>query len=343
MYKIYKTPIAGFDPSQAYPQGVLAVNSNYRVTMGYVDSNKTINLTVDKLVKPDLNSAVDAPITYTTVATRAFTPADFVQYTDNMAWIVEFDAETETINNPFNVLSYTQTLIDSSTSHQNIWREIQARQSEKLFPCFQVESFYKTVTDFSASVLTFHVIEDGTPKATVIDSATTPAPVEMVAPDRIKDIIQNYFTHIVYQILDSSGNVLTDTQHIPLSDIGTFTAPGADPKKVAGDQFAVSLPAAAEYKIRVIYSNGLTDKTLSAQFDVNCINGVPSKTRLNSGLRKGQTSPDFTYLGPNNFPSRFAGYEDVIIDNKLSAGDYIKFKLDCGPQLTYSELAITLV
>jgi hypothetical protein len=343
MYKIYKTPIVGFDPSQtSYPQGVLAVNSNYRVTMGYVDSTKTINLTVDKLVKPDLNSAVDAPITYTTVATRAFTPADFVQYTDNMAWIVEFDAETETINDPFNVLSYTQTLINSSTSHHTIWSDIQARQSEKLFPCFQIESFYGTVTDFSASVLTFHVIEDGSPHATVIDSATTPAPVEMSTKDRIKDIAMNYIVNIIFQILDANNNVVTT--EVPLSMVpSTFVMPGVDPQKFAGGQFAISLPTNPEYKFRVVYQSGIPDKTLPVTFDINCVNGTPSKTRLTSGVRTGQVAPDFTYLGLNNLPSRFAGYEDVIVDNKLSAGDFIKFKLNCGPQLTFAELMITLV
>lgn len=340
MYKIYKTQITGFD-LEGYEETIIGVNSNYRVTMGYNDTEKKISVKVDKLVKPDLTRDEDAEISYVTVDSKNFVPADFIQYSDNMAWVVEFDADQEKILAPFNVLAYTKTLIDSSSTHQDIWKMIKERHSGRQFPCFHLESFYKKVTDFSASVLTFHTTgADGSPDTTIIEAGTTPAPVEMATQDRIKDIQSNYVTNIIFQILDSDGNVVTNKQ--PTSIFGNAFDADAKYAKTRGNQFHIDLAAASEYKIRVNYITGYTDKTISAQFDVNCINGVPSKTRLISGKRTGQTT-DLSYLGATNATAKFAGYEDVIIDNKLSAGDFIKFKLDCGDQITYAELMINLV
>lgn len=345
MYKLIKTKITGFDDREDSPIGV---NSNYRTTMGYNSSTETISVKVEKITRPDLTRNDDVELSYTTVDEKVFTKADFVQPKDLMAWVVDFDVITEKILPPFDVYAYTSTIATGSLFHRVMWRKIKERySSEKLLPLFALDSFYKEATDFDLCTLQFHIADV---EGSVSDTILTNADVEeMTQAEKI--FFQNSIvdTHVSYVIHDSNDELLSSPaptitsqyQQVPLAK-----RVDAEEGAMGGDQFRVSLPNNSSYKIKVIFSRGISNKQVSNTFDVSCINGTVNKTRLSSGIKDGGPTafPGFIRPGVDGTTPRFCGVENITLSTTdLSAGDFVKLKLSVGDFYSYSELWIDII
>lgn len=333
MLKLLRLEITGIESETE--SASFGHNANYRATMGYDQQTETINVTVDKIVKPDLTREDDVEVNYVTVDERNFKSTDFVKLTDNMAWVVDFDVTTEKITSPLDIWKYTSEFKSSDYTHTKALRTIKQRYSENFTPLFLLYDFYKNSEGFSTATLVFQTMENGERSATVITNDNVEAVNSKAA---LTSIISNQ-THVFYEILDESGNVVNANITPVLEGLN----PGFE--KVRGDYFTTELPNQTNYKIRVNYTRGLSDKDLPNRFDVRCINAVSSKDRLITGLN-GKSTPDYSHLGngyQDHLDTKFAGYDIINLTCSLEAGDYIKFKLDCGSQETYSELQINLV
>lgn len=359
MLRICKTPILGYDGSG---DGKLGINDNYKATMGYNEGTNTIDVKIEKLVRPELTRSEEVDITYEVVAERSFKDTDFLKPTDNMMWVVEFDVQTETIKDPFNLLEWTKKFAAyDEVAHLNVYRYLGERYSTELLPLFVLEDFYKQTTGFETASLTYHVCD-----STVISPTTWTRhgviPMTTVEELSYQDCIAfaaSRRTNIFFDVLNSDGTVNTDVEVIPVisnrqdfivkENTGNVAA-----FKVIGNHYLVNLPKADRYNIRVNYINMLRDKKIQSRFDVRCINGVSSKDRLYSGIKPNQETIDYSYLGADvqsfvnsnlygfDF-SKFNGYDTLNITNSLDVGDQIMLKIDCGDQTSYAQLVINLV
>lgn len=371
MLRICKTPILGYEANEVIHYGV---NYNYRTVMGYDQETKTIHARVEKVVKPDLTRDENVEVSYVTVDEREFTEKDFLKPTDNMMWVVDFDVESEKIKDPLDVLEYTkQFAAYDENAHLNVYMYIDKRfSSNTLLPLFAIEDFYKQTTGFATAIITYYVND------TTIISPTTWTQQDEVPKTVVKEVSfreKNSWnatmrTNVFFEILNQDGSVNADVDVTPTLDIRTdyydnsVDSPAQAVANILGNQFEVTLPKSDLYKVRVNYFNMVKNKDLSVRFDVRCINGISSKDRLNSGIKAGQTAPDYTPIsaaveqfinsidthlegnteGFMNFDyTKFAGYDTLSISNLLEAGDSIRLKLDCGGQSSYAELVIHLV
>lgn len=340
MQKLIKTKITGFDTLEDSPIGI---NPNYRTTMGYDSATQTIEVKVEKLIKPELTRE-EAEISYEIVDEKKYTKADFVQTKDDMAWQIDFDVQSEKILEPLDVYAYTATIASGSLFHRVMWRKIKERySSETLLPLFTVDSFYKDYPDFGLSTLQFHVADiEGTASDTILKNDNVE---EMTQAEKISYINDNVSTHVFYEVFDENDNLLSsiiNPSEYPQQALSARE--NAPTKSKGGNQYRVSLPNSAVYKVKVIFYGDHKDKTASAIFAVNTINALSSKDRLISGIKPNAPT---TYAGIDRLDpygnSRFAGSETLKLTSSLDAGDYIKLKLSVGDFYSYSELWIDVI
>jgi hypothetical protein len=344
MYKLIKTKITGFDDREDSPIGV---NANYRTTMGYDSATETIDVKVEKVIRPDLTREEATEIQYELVDERSFIKADFNQTKDNMAWQVDFDVKTEKILEPLDVYAYTSTIATGSLFHRVMWRKIKERYSDQLLPLFTVDSFYKEAEGFSLCTLQFYVADtEGSVSDTILNNSNVEL---MTQAEKIFHQASNVDTKVSYVIYDSNDQLLSSpapTITSPHKQDALSERPGVDPIAISGNQFRVSLPNSSSYKIKAIFSRGITDKQVSNTFDVTCINGVVNKTRLTSGFKEGGPTsfPGFVRPGVDGTTPRFCGVENLTLTTTdLSAGDFVKLKLSVGDFYSYSELWIDII
>jgi hypothetical protein len=340
MYKLIKTKITGFDNLEDSPIGL---NANYKATMGYDSATETINVKVEKIIRPDLTRDEEVEVSYQIVDEKSFAKADFVQTKENMAWQVDFDVQSEKITTPLDVYAYTSTIATGSLFHRVMWRKVKERySSETLLPLLTVDSFYKEAEGFDLCTLQFHVADNpGELSDTVITNADVE---EMTQAEKISYVLDMINTHVFYEIYDENDNLLSSILNPSDHSQQAVAAREGEPIKAkGGNQYRVALPNASVYKVKVVFYRDVADKVLSNQFDVSCVNAISSKSRVSSGLKDGQTSyPGFVRPGTDG-NSRFAGFETVKLTASLDSGDYIKLKLSLGDFYSYSELWIDII
>lgn len=350
MYKLIKTKITGLE---GRPESEIGLNANYRTTMGWNETSQTINVKVEKIVRPDLTRGEDVEYSFEEVDQRTFTIDDFPMNKDLKAWVVDFDVLTGKIKDPFDVYAYTSTIISGSNFHRVMWRNIQARYNTNLIPCFTVDKFYKSDATFSSAVLQFHYAETSDIVSnTIIENSDAE---EMTQIQKIVYVSRSTNVGMLYEVLDSEDNVissnmdLTKIQQESLDGlvknpdnnelVAGISYENNDSKK-RGNRYKVSLPNSSLYKIRVVFVAAFPNKSLPVSFEVSCVNGTPNKTRVISGLKDGETSADFNR--PNIQPNKYCGQEIVKVNTDLNSGDFFKLKLSCGDFYSYSELWVEI-
>lgn len=344
MYKIIKTKITGFDDRE---DSSIGVNVNYRATMGYDSVSQTINVKVEKVVRPDLTRDESPTVEYEIIDERSFTKADFNQTKDNMAWQVDFDVKTEKILAPLDVYAYTSTIATGSLFHRVMWRKIKERYNENLLPLFTLDSFYKEAEGFSLSTLQFYVADvEGTASDTIISNQDAEL---MTQAEKLFFLASIVDTRVSYEIYDSNDQLLSSpiaSKNPQYQQTALAKRPDAAESDMGGNQFKVSLPNASSYKIKVIFSRGILNKQVSNIFDVTCINAISNKSRLFSGIKDGgpTSHPGFTRPSVDGSTPRFCGLENLTLTTTdLAAGDFIKLKLSVGDFYSYSELWIDII
>jgi hypothetical protein len=321
--------------------------------MGWNESSQTINVKVEKIVRPDLTRDEDVEFSFEEVDQRTFTIDDFSMNKDLKAWVVDFDVETGKIKDPFDVYSYTSTIVSGANFHRVMWRNIQARYNANLIPCFTVDKFYKSDATFSSAVLQFHYAETSDNISnTIIENSDAE---EMTQIQKILYAYRSTNVGILYEILDSEDNVISsnmDSTKIQQESLDGLIKNPDNNEVVAGvsyvnhdsnkrgNRFKVSLPNSSLYKVRVAFFTEFPNKNLQVPFEVTCVNGTPNKTRVTSGLKDGETSADFSR--PNAIPNKYCGQEIIKVNTDLESGDFFKLKLSCGDYYSYSELWVDI-
>lgn len=304
MYKLVKTIILGSDIT-----GAIGINTNYRSTMGYNDTSKTISVKVEKLVKEDLTREESAPITYEVVAEREFAVSDFIRQGDHNSWCVDFDVTTETITDPLNILVWgdEQRAKNPAFRFNDLRAGLTARYSIDLLPLFILKSL-DNIDSFDHSLLTFLVTK---PAETVsaYDTVITNTDVEEMTYEQRSAWFNTEITpHITIQVLDLEDTVVA-------TPFKTNTHPSA----ARDNNYTVTLPVADAYKLRYTFDKPHFGDTPNT-YNVTVINGNVNKNRIVIG----------------------AGTEDLILNSSyLVAGDYTKVKLNIGLLQSFSELWIT--
>jgi hypothetical protein len=309
--------------------------------MGYNSQDNTINVKVEKLIRPDLTREENVEITYETVDERTFSKSDFPQNKDNMAWQVDFDVKTEKIVEPFDVYAYTSTIASGSLFHRVMWRKIKERySSETLLPLFTVDSFYKDAEGFSLSTLQFHVADlEGTVADTII---TNPDVEEMTQAEKIAFVTIILSTSVFYEVYDENDNLISSILNSSPNPQQALSARGGPGHTKGGNQYRASVPNAGTYKVKLIFIRSLENKTISNQFDVSCINAIANKSRVISGVKAGQEIIETEAKGVDGL-TKFAGSENIRLTASLDSGDYIKLKLSVGDFYSYSELWLDII
>jgi hypothetical protein len=335
MYKLIKTKITGFDDIEDSPIGV---NSNYRATMGYDSTNETINVKVEKIIRPELTRDEEVEFSYQIVDEKSFTKADFVQTKENMAWQVDFDVQSEKIVAPLDVYAYTSTIATGSLFHRVMWRKIKERySSDTLLPLFTVDSFYKQAEGFSLSTLQFHVADN---PGQISDTVITNSDVEeMTQAEKISYLFDNINTAVFYEVFDADDNLLSTIVPVPCPypQVAVAAREGDAVRSRGGNQYRTTLPKASSYKVVVFFLRLNHNTTIPCQFDVSCVNGVASKSRVISGLKPGEPT-SYRGVNPRGEFTRFSGSEVIKVNVDLESGDFFKLKLSCGDFYSYSEL-----
>lgn len=337
MYKLIKTKITGFDDREDSPIGL---NSNYRATMGYDSVAKTINVKVEKIIRPDLTRDEEVEVTYETVDERSFSKSDFNQTKENMAWQVDFDVASEKIVDPLDVYAYTSTIANGSLFHRVMWRKIKERYSDNLLPLFTVDSFYKQDPGFDLSVLQFHIADNpGELSDTIITNSDVQ---EMTQAEKIAYVFDNINTAVFYEVYDAEGNLLSSIINPSDYPQTALSAREGDTLRAkGGNQYRTTLPKADSYKITVIFLRNNSNTTISNQFDVSCVNGTPSKSRVYGGIKPGGPTTGFGVKPRGEF-TRFSGSEDIKVSFDLQSGEHFKLKLSSGDFYSYSELWVDI-
>lgn len=292
MFKIIKTPVIAAEGTDK-----IGINSNYRSTIGYNATTKTVSVLVEKLVKEDLTREEDAPVVYEEVASRNFTSSDFLQTTDHMSWFVEFDVETGVISDPIETLEWSKTLPtrNSFFHHGGLQTAYAARYSDALLPLFYINSFNKQLTDFSGSLLQIWHAPN-----TVINATAD----EMTNMEKHAWLRDNVISEVSFEILDSAGAPVTAT---PALQGNTLK-----------NQYSVTLPVADEYTIRHIFTKpnfGGVQNT----YDVVVVNGSSTKNRIVVGEgqsdviinTRGLSAGEFTKVKTNC--GKFFGFSELWI------------------------------
>lgn len=306
MYKLVKTIILGSDVT-----GNIGVNTNYRSTMGYDDTSKTISVKVEKLVKEDLtrDETTTTNITYQVVAEREFTVSDFMRQGDHNSWCVDFDVTTETITEPLNVLVWgdEQRAKNPTLRFNDLRAALTARYSVDLLPLFILKSL-DNIDSFDHSLLTF-LVPKHTETSTLYDTIITNTDVEEMTYERRSEWFNSELTpHIQIEVLDLENNV-----------VATPTKTNNHVSAARDNNYAVTLPVADSYKLRYTFDKPHFADTPNT-YTVTVVNGNVNKNRIVIG----------------------AGTEDIILSSAhLTSGDFTKVKLNIGLFQSFSELWIT--
>jgi hypothetical protein len=330
--------------------------------MGYNEETQEIHVLVENIHLPELGAeSVDlrgehTTATFTTAAERTFTAADFPKTSENMKWMVEFDAETKTIKDPINVYSMTAGKISGSQTARRVPRFIKERWDDKTVPLFSIDSFYKSAEGFDASVLSFFEFTTGNE---LVDDVITNTDIELVnQKEKEFWLIANANTNVHFEVLDQDGKIVSTVIHTTKEEAKATNFVNMIPMNLdtdntvisdtpGGNQYKVSLPVQDMYMVRVIYTRGLQDRTIPCTFEVSCINGVANKSRSIAGLNKNAPafiSFDEQHTTKPEGQKTCSGVDNIrVAVNGLVAGEYTKLKLDLGEFKSYAELWIDLV
>lgn len=292
MFKIIKTPVLAAEGTEK-----IGINSNYRNTIGYNATTKTISVVVEKIVREDLTREEEAPVVYEEVASKNFTPNDFPQTTDHMSWFVEFDVETGKISDPIESLEWSKNLPNRNAffHHGGLQTAYAARYSDVLLPLFYINSFNKELTDFSGSLLQIWQAPN-----TVINATAD----EMTNMEKHAWLRDNVISEVSFEILDSAGVPVTATQSLQGNTLK--------------NQYSVTLPVADEYTIRHIFTKpNFTD--VQNTYEVVVVNGSSTKNRIvvSEGQSdviintRGLAAGDFTKVKTNS--GKFFGFSELWI------------------------------
>jgi hypothetical protein len=369
MYKLFKIPVTGIEGSED-----IGINTSVRSTIGYNAANKTISVLIEKIVLPEIptDESVDLRINHTeatfeTLLEKTFTAEDFPKNKDAVRWVVDYDVTKNEIVGPFNALEYTKNYVTGSSTHREIPKIIKRRYNTNLIPLFTIDSFYKSASDFDASVMTVYTDEQG---LEINDTILTGDLTTAEQTDQAGATSWTYYNlhpAVHYELLDNDGKIISTNLPYTKQEAKAATTypmtvtPGAyDPANPlqpnnGGNRFKVSLPVADYYTVRAAFGTFYPDKTLPISFDVVCINGLSNKSRLvsggfdkekfNSGQETNQNIINYKQqhdvAGSNK---TLCGVDSLrIATNGLVAGDYIKLKLNAGEFYSYSELWIVLI
>lgn len=305
MYKIIKTKILASDVT-----GASGVNTNYRTTMGYNDTSKSISVKVEKLIREELTREEVAPVSYVTVTEREFTVSDFLRQGDHNSWCVDFDVTTETITEPLNLLVFgdAQRIKNPEFKYKDLRSAVTARYSSDLLPLFILKSF-DNIDSFDHSLLTFLVVESE--ETTAYDTVIINSDVEEMNFQQRSDYFDAELTpRIEIQVLDLEDQLVATPTKVVTNN---------RPDSLQHSDYSVTVPVADAYKIRYTFIRKNFQDTTNV-YDVTVINGNVNKNRIVVG----------------------SGTEDIILTSTyLTAGDFTKIKLNVGLYMAFSELWIT--
>lgn len=366
MLKLFKIPVTGITDSD-----VLGVNLKYRTTMGYDDATSSISVLVESVDLPNVGEvAVDlrqpaTTATFTEVAKRVFTVSDFSTNFENMKWVVEFNPETNTITDPIDVYALSASIIVDNKSARKIPEFLSKRWDNTLVPLFALDSIYKNVVGFHASVLSFYEFSVGNE---LVDTIITNLDVEVATPKAKEQWVSFHVsTHVSFEILNDQGEIMAsilptvkpEAKATPFYEVSALNVdPGSLSRITGGNQYKVSMPVQSTYNIRIIYGRDLGEliddgNSIIQVFDVSCINGITNKSRTVSGDFNDRLveftatlATQHTQRSDGSSPNRsvIAGLDNLIIQTfGLLPGDYVKLKLDLGQFKSYAELWIDLV
>lgn len=381
MLKLFKTVIKGNEGTE----DTYGHDTGHRVTMGYNADTKTISVKVEEVIppNPDLDESLpegtdtilrDPHTTadFKVVATRDFTEADFVQKADNYKWIIEYDADTKSISNPIDVYEISKQYVDGSNSHEKIYynlNEYRYNANTPLSPLFVIDSFFKSL-GFEGSTLQFFVedyqfdlmdtvLEVGNQQVT----AVTPKEYEFWCNTYVRVMV-------TFEVLDANGKIVSSAyptvkptakaenfrqlvQKQPVDTTGINPELQITPSaQINGNRFYVKLPASDQHIIRVMFGSKIHNIINSrpfVTFDVECVNGVASKTRLTNEYDP--QNPNVyvqEFIANHNHPAdkmahAFGGVEGVIVSTLgLISGEYFKLKLNLGEFTSWAELWVEI-
>jgi hypothetical protein len=363
MLKIFKVLVTGIEN-----QDGIGINSTVRTTMGYDQTKKEISLLVEKVNLPEVPTDKTVELrdphttaTFTTLLSRTFTPDDFPKTSEMKRWQVDYDViKNELVI--FDAVEYGLDKITNSQSARKIARYVKERYNHDLIPVFALDNVYKSATDFDASVLTFYTDEQGLDiNDTILTGAAADAET-VTQQEKEFWVVGNVNTVVYFEVLDNDGKILSSS--IPTvkpasksSNFITQTFMNIDEDNVlpagrnqSGNQYKVSLPVSNSYNIRIVYSRHLGEylsngRTIPCTFDIDCVNGISNKTRTICGGITENIKNMYVeqhVVKPAN-QATVSGLDNVRIStNGLSAGDYIKLKLNLGNFKSYAELWIEL-
>ncbi len=369
MYKLFKIPVTGIDGSED-----IGINTSVRSTIGYNATNKEITVLIEKIVLPEVptTESVDLRINHTeatfeTLLEKTFTVADFPKTQDAIRWVVDYDVTKNEIVGPFNALEYTKNYATGSFTHREIPKIIKRRYNSNLIPLFTIDNFYKSISDFDASVMTVYVDEQGLEiNDTILTGDLTTAETTDQA-GATSWTYKNLHCNVHYELLDTDGKIIstilafTKPEAMVTNPVPMVVSPGAydaaNPlaPTTGGNRYKVQMPVADYYTVRAVFETFYPDKTASIDFDVSMVNGVCNKTRLvaggfyrerfDAGQEPNQNIIDYRNQHNQTGSNRSLNGVDScrISTNGLVAGDFIKLKLNAGEFKSYSELWIELI
>lgn len=384
MLKIFKTVIrANEDAGELYVR-----DSKHRATMRFDASTQTIHVKMEEVIAPNPDISEEKPedtpdeqrevhttSDFRTVAERAFTAQDFLTKTDNCKWIVEFDAETQTISNPIDVYEIAKEYVNGSYSHEKLFYNLNKYRYQSTAtktPLFVLDSFYKQLSGFTGSTLMFFV-EDL--QVDLLDTIieNTPAEITEVTPKEYEIWCSyNVKTLATFEVLDSDGKILSSAltpfvkttsksagyvelqqqKQIDLGDIDPSLNLPATAYPTAGNRFKVTLPASDTYNVKVIFGSRLHNilgSRATVTFDVECINCISNKTRVSNVYDpEAPNAATQEFLETHNYPTDrlttlHSGCENLVISTVgLNSGDYFKIKLNLGEFVSWAELWVVI-
>jgi hypothetical protein len=302
--KLFKQKIVGIEGTET------GINQNYRTTFNVADDQITVK--VDKITKPDLtrietiDEEVLPEITFETVAEKTFMPSDFPKTTDHITWYVFFDAETETITVPDQLLNL---IVQNGKTTAELWQTYYGSFTPNIVPLFLLQNFDRLAEGFSKSVLVvYYDPENAQP---ILDTI-----IQETATGEFQDIdytalstwqSQNITPTIQYSIKDEEGNPVAAT-------VAQRT------EQQNKNQYRVSLTPGT-YLIDITFTKS-EYSNLSNRYDIDTVNGIVNKNRID--IASGTVPVQYNLNG-------------------LTSGEVAKFKLNVGKFRAFSELWVDIV
>jgi hypothetical protein len=359
MLKIFKILVSGIEG-----QDGIGLNSTVRTTMGYDQTKKEISLLVEKINLPEVPTDKTEELrdphttaTFTTLINKIFTAEDFPKTGELKRWQVDYDVTKNELV-IFDAYEYSLDKITGSQSARKVARFVKERYNETLIPLFALDNFYKSATDFDASVLTFYTDEQGLDINDTILIGDAANAETVTQQEKEFWLILNVNTNVFFEVLDADGKILStpinttkteakSTNFVEMNPMNLDSDNDVETLIPGGNQYKVNLPAQDDYNIRVVFSRHLGDYItdglyINNTFEIDCVNGVANKTRLIAGRTEAKSA--IMLSQHDNKPRKtFAGLENILINTTgLVAGDYIKLKLNLGNFKSYAELWIEL-